>query len=98
TLKAQCENIDLGGNHLDVFVKDSFRDVVNDGHVIWLIDMQPALSRSLTSLSPTPTALDDQVAGRRPYWVRFKKDQAINWKSDRINGAEVLTQITLKHC
>jgi len=97
-IKSDIEDIDLEGNHLDVFIKESFRDVINDGHVIWLIDMQPPLDRSLTSLSSTPTAEDDQIAGRRPYWVKYRKDQAINWKSDRINGEKVLTKLTLEEC
>jgi hypothetical protein len=97
-LRTQREDIDLCGNHLDVFAKELFRDIVNDGHAHVLVDMQKPLSRSLTSLSATPTALDDRVAGRRPYWVKYRKDQAINWKSDRVNGEQILTQITFREC
>lgn len=95
-LRAHIEDIDLNGNHLDVFAKDLFRDVINDGHAFILVDMQKPLTRSLATLSPEPTALDDEVTGRRPYWTKYKKDQARNWKSDRINGETVLTQITFK--
>jgi hypothetical protein len=94
-LKAHVEDIDLAGNHLDVFAKELFRDVINDGHAHVLVDMQKPATRSITSLSPTPTALDDQVSGRRPYWTKYRKDEAINWKSARINGEKVLTQVTL---
>src|ERR1043165_2109023 len=94
-IRKHIEDIDLAGNHLDVFAKELFRDVINDGHAHVLVDMQKPATRSITSLSPTPTALDDQVTGRRPYWTKYKKDEAINWKSDRINGEKVLTQVTL---
>lgn len=95
-LKEHVEDIDLAGTHLDVFAKDLFRDIIQEGHAHVLVDIQKPLKRSVTSLSPTPTALDDQVTGRRPYWTKYRKDDAINWKSDRVNGESVLTQVTLR--
>lgn len=97
-LREHVEDIDLNGNHLDVFIKDFFRDVINDGHAFIFVDMQRPLTRSLATLSTEPTALDDRISNRRPYWTKFRKDQACNWKSDRINGETVLTQITFKQC
>jgi hypothetical protein len=97
-VKAHAEDIDLNGNHLDVFIKDVFRNVLNDGHAFILVDMQKRLDRSSVTLSPTPTAEDDVKLKRRPYWVKYTKDQAINWKSDRVDGETVLTQITFKEC
>lgn len=94
-IQQHWEDIDLAGNHGDVFIKELFRDVIGEGHAHVLVDMQKPPTRSITSLSPTPTALDDQVTGRRPYWTKYKKDEARNWKSDRINGEKVLTQVTL---
>ncbi len=94
-IQSHLENIDLAGTHIDVFAKELFVDAF-EGHVFILTDYPRRLTRSITSLSPTPTALDDLVLGRRPYWVKFKKDQAINWRSARINGAETLTQITFE--
>ena len=95
-LRSHMEDIDLQGNHLDVFVKDFFRSVIDDGHAFILVDMQAPLTQSVATLSPEPTALDDALTNRRPYWVKYTKDQAINWKHDRINGETVLTQITFK--
>jgi hypothetical protein len=90
-LKQHVEDIDLAGTHLDVFAKDLFRDVIQDGHALILVDME-------APLPPGSTRADEIASGRRPYWVKYKKDQAINWKSDRINGETVLTQITLEEC
>lgn len=97
-LKTHIEDVDLNGNHLDVFIKDVFRNVLNDGHAFILVDMQQPLERSRVTLSSQPTAEDDVRLNRRPYWVKYTKDQAINWKSDRVDGETVLTQITFKEC
>jgi len=90
-IKTQVEDIDLAGTHLDVFCKELFRDVIQDGHAHLLIDMQPPLPAG-------STRADEIASGRRPYWVKYKKDQAINWASDRIKGETVLTQITFQEC
>lgn len=97
-LREHIEDIDLGGNHLDVFAKDLFRDVINDGHAFIFVDNQPALPKSVTSASSVPDASDDIAANRRPYWVKYRKDQAINWSHDRVNGKITLTRITFEEC
>jgi hypothetical protein len=56
------------------------------------------LETSITSAAPTPDLSDELAAGRRPFWVKYKKDQAINWNSARIRGETVLTSITFKEC
>jgi hypothetical protein len=89
-VKQQLENVDLAGTHLDVFAKELFTDAF-EGHSFILVDMDAAL--------PTGSTLaDEKAAGRRPYWVKYKKDQALNWTGDRINGETVLTQITFEEC
>jgi len=90
-VQEHAEDIDLAGTHLDVFAKELFRDVIQEGHALILVDME-------APLPPGSTRADEIASGRRPYWVKYKKDQAINWKSDRINGETVLTQITLQEC
>jgi hypothetical protein len=87
----QLENIDLAGTHVDVFAKELFEDAVRDGHAFILVDMEKALPLGATKA-------DEQAAGLRPYWVRYKANQANNWRTARINGEEHLTQITFKEC
>lgn len=88
-IKQHWENIDLAGSHGDVFTKTVFEAAINDGHSFIVVDMakpvpqEPGFSRA------------DEI-GRRPYWIHYTKDQAHNWFSDRINGEEVLTQITFR--
>lgn len=91
TIQNHWEDIDLAGNHGDIFIKELFRDVIGEGHAHILVDMQPPLPFGATRA-------DEIASGRRPYWVKYKKDEAINWKSDRIDGETVLTQITLREC
>ena len=94
-IREHVEDIDLAGSHLDVFAKDLFRKVVNDGHAFIFVDMEQAAN--LPSVTRAGNTRADSIA-RRPYWVSYAKDQAINWKSDRIGGITTLTQITFKEC
>lgn len=91
------EDIDLAGNHLDVFGKKVFKDQF-EGCAVILVEMPPKLESSALTLSATPTALDDRVLNRRPYWVEYSASQAINWQKARINGAEQFTLITFEEC
>ena len=92
----QLENVDLAGTHIDVFSKELFEDAF-EGHAFILVEMEKALDPNL-DLSGQASGADEQAAGRRPYWVRYKADQAVNWRTSRINGEEQLTQITFKEC
>lgn len=88
TIENDLENIDLMGNHVDVFAKELFNDAF-EGHAFILVDMQPQL--------PTGSTLaDERAAGRRPFWVRYKANQALNWRTQVIDGETVLQQITFQ--
>lgn len=89
------ENVDMAGTHIDVFAKELFEDAF-EGHAFILVDTQKGLDASITSLSTVPDASDERAAGLRPYWLKYKADQAVNWRTSRINGEEHLTQITFK--
>jgi hypothetical protein len=84
------ENVDLAGTHIDVFSKELFADAF-EGHAFILVDMEKGMETGAT-------LADERAAGRRPYWVRYKADQAVNWRTARINGEEHLIQITFKEC
>lgn len=89
-IRSEAENIDLAGTHLDVFVKDVFTSAF-EGHAFILVDMGPALPDGATYA-------DEIASGRRPYWVKYTKDQALNWQTAKVNGEQVLTQITFEEC
>jgi hypothetical protein len=89
--EGQAENIDLSGCHWTVFAKELFEKAMRDGHAFILVDMPPALP-------PGSTRADEMAAGRRPYWVMREKSQAVNWRSETINGRVRLAQITFREC
>ena len=86
-----AENIDNAGTHWTVFAKEVFSDAMRDGHAFIYVDMPPALP-------PGSTLADERAAGRRPYWVSYKADQAVNWRTEVVNGKARLAQITFKEC
>jgi len=87
-IKKDLENVDLAGSHFDVFAKELFGDAF-EGHAFILVDMQPKLPEG-------STLADEQAAGRRPFWVKYKASQALNWRTSNINGETVLSQITFE--
>lgn len=85
------DNIDLQGNDLATFVKDQFRQALQDGHSFILIDMPRPLDPAVATLA------DER--GRRPYWCPRKKCQVINWQESTSDAGEiVLTQVTIYEC
>lgn len=88
-IRKHAENIDLAGAHFDVFAKDALTDAF-DGHSFILVDMQ----RPVTG--PNATRADEIAAGLRPYWVRYKASQAVNFRPIEINGQVEIGQITFE--
>lgn len=86
--EGQLEDCDLAGTHWTVFAKDLFTDALRDGHAFLMVDMPPALPAG-------STLADEKASGRRPYWVKYKADQACNWRTDSRGR---LTQITFEEC
>ena len=79
-----AEDIDNAGTHLSVFARQLFEDSF-DGWSVVLVD------------SPTTrpeTIEDERVLGLRPYWIRYKADQVVNWRY-RVNPVSRATELTL---
>jgi len=83
------ENIDLQGNHFDVFSKRVDVAATIDGHTFILVEMPPKLTGN-------PTLADERASGRRPYWVHYCKNQIPNWRTENRNGKTVLTRVTIR--
>lgn len=83
-LVGYAENIDLTGRRLDVFARALFEDAEQAGISFVLVDMPPAV--------PGATRADDLVAGRRPYFVHVPAERLIGFRSQIVDGVEVLTQ------
>ena len=89
-IKADAENIDLAGRHLNIFARDVFFDALQSGIGYILADapVRPA------HLAKTVAA--ERAAGLRPYLVYVRLENMIGWKSAFANGAETLTQVRIK--
>lgn len=87
-LEGHAENIDLAGTHLDVFARRVLEDAF-EGHAFILVDMQQALE-------PGATLEDEIKSGRRPYWVKYKVGQAVNFLPVTINGRVEIGLITFE--
>ncbi|HXG94132.1 MAG TPA: DUF4055 domain-containing protein [Blastocatellia bacterium] len=92
-IEGHWENIDLEGTHGDVFAQELFVKGF-DGHAFILVDMQ----RAVTADNPEATRKDELDAGLRPYWVLIEKAQVLNWRTELVKGARVLSQVTIKEC
>lgn len=91
-IREHLEDVDLAGSHIDVFAKSHFEDQF-EGCSLILVDMDLAENQPKITMAGNTRA--DQVA-RRPYWVKYKHDDVLNFRKQRINGRDEFTQITLQ--
>jgi len=90
-IEAILDNIDLQGNHLNVFTKVAFDQAMLDGHAFVFIDMA-------RPLDPQAATKSDEK-GRRPFVRLVKKDQVINWIEGKNEKGEIVaTQATIHEC
>jgi hypothetical protein len=85
-VEGQVENIDLAGTHLDVFMKRVLTDAF-EGHAFILVDMQQGEAANAEA---------EQKMGLRPYWTKYKANQAVNFIPVIINGELEIGQITFE--
>jgi hypothetical protein len=93
-LKDYAEDVDLAGNHIDVFGKARFLDQFEGASVI-LVDMERPDNQQRKTLAGN-TRADSEAF--RPYMVGYRHDQVTNWRKVRINGKEEYTLITFREC
>jgi hypothetical protein len=84
------ENIDGQGTHLDVFAKTLFEDALEAGHAAIFVDAP------IVNVGRELTDEEERMLGVRPYWVHVKAEDIVNWRTARIGGRIVLTQVTLR--
>ena len=88
-IEALLEDIDLRGNHADVFLKQCFADALEVGHCGILVDA-PQRDEGVR------TKKDEAERNLRPYWVHIKKEHLLSWSTIEVNGAEKLDQVVIK--
>ncbi len=89
TTEGHGENIDNAGTHWTVFARERFTAAIRDGHSFIYVDMPPPLP-------PGATRADELAANRRPYWIAYDASQAVNWRTEQVNGQTRLAQITFR--
>lgn len=88
-IQALWENIDNAGTHGAVFSKELFTSAAKYGHSLVYVDMPPPLPAG-------STLADERAANRRPYWVMYEADQIVNWRTEVVNGQQVLSLLVLE--
>lgn len=89
-VKSMFQDIDLCGNDIETFLRETFTNAVRDGHSFIFVDAPPKVQTDNATLADT--------IDQRPFWVNYKKDQAKNWQFDVIGGKTILSQITFEEC
>lgn len=87
------DNIDLQGRNLQTFSMEVFEAGLIYGLTHVLVDYPKTTAPDGTSLAPT--LADERIMGARPYFIHIKPSAVLGWISDKVNGAETLTQIRL---
>jgi hypothetical protein len=80
-------DIDLQGRNLHAFAASLSEEALSHGITGILVDCPKATN--------VRTKADEKAAGIRPYWVHIHAGNVLGWKSKRVNGAEVFTQLRL---
>ncbi len=86
-LQALAENIDGQGRALTPFVYDMMKEAFVDGISYILVDAP--------SLSQAATLGDQRAQGSRPYWTAVLASQVIGWRTESVNGQQMLTQVRI---
>lgn len=81
-MTSQLEDITLGGCPLNVFVKDVLCEILTTGRYGVLVEM-------------ASETYADNAQTTRPYWCAYTAEQIVNWRTEAIGGAQVLTMVVL---
>lgn len=81
------EDIDQQGRNLHTFASEVFRTTLGMGISGILVDYPPT--------NGVVTQAQEQQAGLRPYMVHIPPGRVLGWKSGRVGGKDVLTQLRL---
>lgn len=90
-----CENIDNNGRTLHAFCKDWFEDAMQVGLSHCLVDFPPEL-RDEAGNARRLSLAEERELNRRPYWTMIRAEQLIGWRTIKVGGRQVLTQIRVR--
>ncbi|HHL2824769.1 TPA: DUF4055 domain-containing protein [Citrobacter murliniae] len=84
------DDIDMQGTNLHSFLASVLEEAMGFGICIVLADY-PTTSGEMT-------VAETKATGVRPYWVKICANCLLDWRSERINGREVLTHLRFVEC
>jgi hypothetical protein len=82
-----CQDIDLEGRDLQAFAHSVFVSALADGITHILVDHP--------KVEGAQTLADRKAVGARPYFVHIDARNVLDWRAERINGVQTLTQLRL---
>lgn len=89
------ENIDNTGRHLNIFARDVFMDALLDGVSYFLVDMQAEPKDEQGNVVKINRS-DQRAKEKRVYWVQYRADDVLGWKTEIRGGRLFLSQLRLK--
>jgi len=89
------ENIDNTGRHLNIFARDVFMDALLDGISYFLVDMQAEPKDEQGNVVKLRKS-DRAAKEKRVYWVQYRADDVLGWKTEIYNGRLFLSQFRVK--
>jgi len=89
------ENIDNNGRSLAAFAMDWLEDGLAAGLSYCLVDFPPQVRDTQGKVVELSLA-EERELGRRPYFTMIRADDLIGWRSQKVQGKHVLTQIRIR--
>lgn len=88
-----AQNIDGEGRNLHTFAADVLQEAIAYGFCGILVD---STSGQVDSTPDRAPSMDDIAkAGIRQYWVHVRRNNILGWRTDKIGGQSVLTQLRI---
>lgn len=90
SLRPMLGNVDYMGNDVTAFAKRFLKEGIKFGHSAVLVDMPPVEQ----NLNGTPLSIaEERELGIRPYWIHISPWNLIGWRTTKVAGRDVLTQL-----
>lgn len=90
SIVALFDDIDMQGTNLHSFLASVLEEAMGFGICIGLVDYPPT--------SGQMTRAEQKASGVRPYWVKICANSLLDWRSERIDGRELLTHLRFVEC
>lgn len=86
-IKEWCDDVDLEGRNLHTFASEMLEEVLGFGLAGVLVEYP--------RVGELRTKAEERAIGARPYMVKITHDQILGWRTEKINGVAMLTQLRL---